>query len=55
MNLPIPGYHSFSTINRSKRFCALVKSLQPVGRKVLNIDKYFQRPASIGYALRVFK
>jgi len=49
------GSHSFQHHKSDEEIRALVKLLQPDGSKVLNMDKYFQRPAPIGCALRVFR
>jgi len=49
------GSHSFQHHKTDDEIRALVKALQPDDRKVLNMDKYFQRPAPIGCALRVFR
>jgi hypothetical protein len=49
------GSHSFQHHKSDDEIRALVKALQPDESKVLNMDKYFQRPAPIGCALRVFR
>jgi ubiquinone/menaquinone biosynthesis C-methylase UbiE/uncharacterized protein YbaR (Trm112 family) len=49
------GSHSFQHLKTDDEMRALVKALQPDGSKVINMDKYFLRPAPIGCALRVFK
>lgn len=49
------GSHSFQHLKKDDEIRALVKALQPDSSKVLNMDKYFQRPTPIGCALRVFR
>jgi SAM-dependent methyltransferase len=49
------GSHKFQHHKSNDEIRALVKSMQPDANKVLNMDKYFQRPPHIGCALRVFK
>lgn len=49
------GSHSFQHHLSDDEIRALVKTLQPDGSKVFNMDKYFQRPQPSGCALRVFK
>ena len=47
------GSHSFQHHKSDDEIRALVKAMQPDLAKVANLDKYFQRPAPIGCALRV--
>jgi hypothetical protein len=47
------GSHSFQHHKSDDEIRALVKAMQPDAAKVKNMDKYFQRPAPIGCALRV--
>jgi hypothetical protein len=49
------GSHSFQHQKSDDEIRALVKAMQPDASKVLNLNKYFQRPAPIGCALRVFR
>jgi SAM-dependent methyltransferase len=47
------GSHSFQHLKSDDEIRALVKAMQPDAAKVVNMDKYFLRPAPIGCALRV--
>jgi uncharacterized protein YbaR (Trm112 family)/SAM-dependent methyltransferase len=49
------GSHKFQHHKSNDEIFTLVKSMQPDANKVLNMDKYFQRPPYIGCALRIFK
>jgi len=49
------GSHSFQHHKSDDEIRALVQALQPDSTKVLNMDKYFQRPQPIGCALRIFR
>lgn len=49
------GSHSFQHYKSDDEIRALVKMMQPDDSKVLNMEKYFQRPVPIGCALRVFR
>jgi hypothetical protein len=49
------GSHSFQHHKSDDEIRALIKAMQPDVSKVLNFDKYFQRPAPIGCALRIFR
>jgi ubiquinone/menaquinone biosynthesis C-methylase UbiE len=49
------GSHHFQHHKRDNEIRALVKEFQPELSKVINVDKYFQRPPPIGCALRVFR
>ncbi len=47
------GSHTFQHHKSDDDIRALVKAMQPNAAKVANMNKYFQRPAPIGCALRV--
>jgi SAM-dependent methyltransferase/uncharacterized protein YbaR (Trm112 family) len=49
------GSHTFQHHKTDDEILKLIESLQPDPEKVLNVDKYFQRPTPIGCALRIFK
>ena len=49
------GAHSFQHLKSDDEIRCLVSAMQPDTRKVANMDKYFQRPAPIGCALRIFR
>jgi ubiquinone/menaquinone biosynthesis C-methylase UbiE/uncharacterized protein YbaR (Trm112 family) len=49
------GSHQYQHHVRNEEIKQLVATLQPDPSKVLNTDKYFQRPPPIGCALRVFR
>lgn len=49
------GSHQFQHLKSDDEIRALVKAMPPDAAKVANIDKYFQRPAPIGCALRVYR
>jgi hypothetical protein len=48
------GSHTFQHRKRDSEIRALIVELQPKQEKVLNVEKYFSRPAPIGCALRIF-
>jgi hypothetical protein len=47
------GSHSFQHLKSEAEIRALVSELQPDSSRVLNTDRYFQRPPPIGIALRL--
>lgn len=47
------GSHQFQHLKTDAELRALVRSLQPDPQKIQNMDRYFQRPAPIGCALRI--
>jgi hypothetical protein len=49
------GSHTYQHHKTDAEIIALVRDLQPDASKVLNMEKYFLRPAPIGCALRVYK
>ena len=49
------GSHSFQHLKTDEEIRALVAELQPDSRRVLNADRYFQRPQPIGIALRLLR
>lgn len=49
------GSHAYQHHKTDEEILALVRALQPDGTKVLNMDKYFLRPAPIGCALRIYR
>lgn len=49
------GSHQYQHLKSDDAIFALVKAMQPDATKVLNMNKYFLRPAPIGCALRVFR
>lgn len=49
------GSHKYQHLKRDSEIKALVNELQSDCNKVKNIQKYFQRPAPIGCALRIFR
>jgi ubiquinone/menaquinone biosynthesis C-methylase UbiE len=49
------GSHAYQHHKTNQEILSLVKSLQPDGEKVLNMNQYFLRPPPIGCALRVFR
>ncbi|HYS88774.1 MAG TPA: methyltransferase domain-containing protein [Bradyrhizobium sp.] len=49
------GSHAFQHHKSDAEMRALVAELQPDSQKVMNLEKYFSRPASIGCALRIFR
>ena len=49
------GSHSFQHLKTDDEIRALVNAMQPDSSKVINMGKYFLRPAPIGCALRVFR
>jgi len=49
------GSHAFQHHKTDDEIRSLVKAMQPDGSKVLNTERYFQRPTPIGCALRVFR
>ncbi|HHT9158232.1 MAG TPA: methyltransferase domain-containing protein [Candidatus Brocadiaceae bacterium] len=49
------GSHTYQHHKSDSEIRALVCSLQPDDTKVMNMEKYFLRPALIGCALRIFR
>jgi ubiquinone/menaquinone biosynthesis C-methylase UbiE/uncharacterized protein YbaR (Trm112 family) len=49
------GFHAFQHHKSDVEVRNLVAELQPDETKILNLDKYFSKPPSIGCALRVFR
>lgn len=49
------GSHQYQHHKSDDEIRALAMALQPDALKILNMDKYFYRPAPIGCALRVFR
>lgn len=49
------GSHTYQHLKSDTEIRALVYALQPDNTKVLNMDKYFLRPAPIGCALRIYR
>jgi len=49
------GSHQYQHHKSDDEIRALAKALQPDSMKILNMDKYFLRPAPIGCALRIFR
>ena len=49
------GSHQYQHFKTEAEIRALAKALQPDATKILNMDKYFLRPAPIGCALRIFR
>ncbi len=49
------GSHSYQHLKTEEEIRSLVHELQPDTGKVLNIDRYFQRPPPVGIALRLRK
>jgi hypothetical protein len=49
------GSHSFQHLKSEYEIRSLIKAMQPNMNKVINIDKYFQRPTPVGCALRIFR
>jgi ubiquinone/menaquinone biosynthesis C-methylase UbiE len=49
------GSHTYQHLKSDDEIRRLLASLQPDPAKVLNVDKYFSRPAPIGCALRVVR
>ncbi len=49
------GAHHYQHLKSDEEIRALTHSLQPDASKILNMDKYFLRPAPIGCALRIFR
>ncbi|MDO9318873.1 MAG: methyltransferase domain-containing protein [Gammaproteobacteria bacterium] len=49
------GSHSFQHLKSDSEIRDLITSLQPDTDKILNVEKYFQRPTPIGCALRVIR
>jgi uncharacterized protein YbaR (Trm112 family) len=49
------GSHQYQHHLRNEEIKQLVATLQPDSSKVLNMDRYFQRPPPIGCALRIFR
>ena len=48
------GSHQYQHLKSDSEIEVLVHSLQNDQNKILNMDKYFHRPAPIGCALRIF-
>lgn len=49
------GSHEYQHLKSDGEIRALVAELQPDASRVLNVDRYFMRPAPIGCALRVVR
>lgn len=49
------GSHAYQHLKSNDEIRRLLAALQPDPAKVLNVDKYFSRPAPIGCALRVVR
>jgi ubiquinone/menaquinone biosynthesis C-methylase UbiE len=49
------GSHSYQHLKTDSELKKLCTNLQPDLQKIVNFDKYFQRPSLIGCALRIFK
>lgn len=49
------GSHTYQHHKTAEEIRALAQALQPDVSKILNMEKYFGRPPSIGCALRVFR
>ena len=49
------GSHLFQHLKSEYEIRSLIKAMQPNMNKVINIDKYFQRPTPVGCALRIFR
>lgn len=49
------GSHQYQHHKSDDEIRALVRSLQPDPAKILNMDKYFHRPALVGCALRIIR
>ncbi len=49
------GSHQYQHLKSDAEIRELVNTLQPNATKILNMDKYFLRPAPIGCALRIFR
>jgi ubiquinone/menaquinone biosynthesis C-methylase UbiE len=49
------GSHAYQHLKSDDEIRRLLETLQPDGSKILNVDKYFSRPAPIGCALRVVR
>ena len=49
------GAHQYQHYKSDEEIKKLINGLQPDSEKILNVDKYFSRPAPIGCALRLFK
>ncbi len=49
------GSHSFQHHKSDDEIRDLVKDMQPDVEKIVNMDRYFQRPTPIGCALRVYR
>jgi ubiquinone/menaquinone biosynthesis C-methylase UbiE/uncharacterized protein YbaR (Trm112 family) len=49
------GSHVYQHLKSDEEMRALLAALQPDPSKILNVDRYFSRPAPIGCALRVMR
>jgi len=49
------GSHQYQHYKSDDEIRSLARDLQPDASKILNMDKYFLRPAPIGCALRIFR
>ena len=49
------GSHQYQHHKSDDEIKALVAALQPDASKILNMERYFVRPAPIGCALRIFR
>lgn len=49
------GAHQFQHQKSDEEIRTLINELQPLRKKVLNVDNYFFRPMPIGCALRIFR
>jgi len=49
------GSHAYQHCKTDAEIYTLIERLQPNGSKILNSEKYFQRPPPVGCALRIFR
>ncbi len=49
------GSHLFQHHKSDAEIRSLIANLQPNPQKIMNVDKYFARPAPVGCALRIFR
>lgn len=49
------GSHAFQHHKSDAEIRSLISQLQPNQEKIMNLEKYFTRPAPIGCALRIFR
>lgn len=49
------GSHCYQHLKRDSEILNLALNLQPNKARILNLDKYFLRPAPVGCALRIFR